>query len=307
VSAPTFPRMMRLLHAAVVLCVVAALAGCGGGATATSGDALTFEQLSQAAKASADATSGRFEFSFELDVPDTEKPFAFSGTGAFDATSNRAAISLDFSSFAELLGGLLGGFGAPQEAKVPDFGDPSLWQIEAVQDGELVYMRFPAVSSELPAGKSWVRMNADEAGGAQGFNFSQLQDATSNDPREMLEFLRAATGGIETVGREELRGVGTTHYRATVDMEEYEKLVPADKRSMAEDLLEQTALGEIPVDVWLDDHGLVRQVEMSFAATQPGANGTAEGSMRFELYDYGKVIDVDLPPADEVVDAAAVD
>jgi hypothetical protein len=306
VSAPTLSRMVRLFHAAAVLCTLAALAGCGGGTTVTSGDTLTFEQLSQAATTSAGATSGRFAFSFELDVPETEKPFAFSGTGAFDATSNRAAISLDFSSFADLLGGLLGGFGAAG-GKMPDFGDPSLWQIEAVQDGDVVYMRFPVVSSELPAGKSWVRMDAGEAGGAQGFNFSQLQDATSNDPRKMLEFLRAATGGIETVGREELRGVSTTHYRATVDMAEYEKLVPADQRSMTEDLLEQTALGEVPVDVWLDDHGLVRQVEMSFAATQPGTTETAEGSMRFELYDYGKAIDVELPPADEVVDASAVD
>lgn len=284
------------------------LGGCGAGTDAQvdGGQSISFEQLSQAAQSSADASSGRFSFSFEIDVPDTEKPFAFSGTGAFDAASDRAALSLDFSSFAELLSGFLGGFGS-LGTKTPDVSDPSLWQIEAVQDGDVAYLRFPAVSSQLPDGKSWIRTPADEGVRGQGFNFSQLQKTTSNDPRKMLEFLRAARGGIETVGREELRGASTTHYRATVDLTEYEKLVPADQRSMAAELLDQTGLSELPVDVWLDDDGLVRQVEMTFEAMHPDTNETAGGSMLFELYDYAETIDVELPPADEVVDASAVD
>jgi hypothetical protein len=304
--------LLRLAAVCVLLGSLAAAAGCGGGSgtSVTSGQPISFEQLSQAAASSADATSGRFGFSLEMTMPGTTKPFAFSGEGAFDASTDRAQLSFDFSSFAEMLGGLFSGFAGP-DAQAPDFGDPSAWKIEAVQDGDVMYMRFPAMSSELPAGKSWVRMDLGEAARAQGFDFSQLQDLTGNDPRKTLEFLRAASGGIETVGTEELRGVTTTHYRATVNLADYEKLVPPSEReelrSMMGEVIEQTGLDEIPVDVWLDAHGLVRQLEMSFSATQPGTTETVDAAMTFELYDYGKLVDIELPPAGQVVDAADVD
>jgi hypothetical protein len=306
--------MRRLLRLGVVLAVlgsVGALAGCGGGSesSVTGGEPISFEQLSQAAAASADATTGRFSFSLEMTMPGTAKPFAFAGDGAFDATANRAALSLDFSSFAELLGGMFAGLAGPS-ADAPDFGDPEAWEIEAVQDGDVMYMRFPAMDPQLPAGKSWVRMDLGEAARGQGFDFSELQELTDNDPRKMLEFLRAASDEIETVGTEELRGVSTTHYRATVNLADYDKLVPADKReelrSMFGEMVEQTGLGEMPVDVWLDDFGLVRRFDMSFAATQPGTTESVEASMTFELYDYGKAVDVQPPPAAEVVDASAL-
>jgi hypothetical protein len=314
VSLPTLERMTRLLRLGLLLAALGSagvLAGCGGGAesSVTGGEPISFEQLSQAAAASADATTGRFAFSLEMTIPGTAKPFAFSGDGAFDATSNRAALSLDFSSFAELLGGMFAGLAGPS-ADAPDFGDPDAWQIDAVQDGEVMYMRFPAMASELPAGKSWVRMDLGEAAQAQGFDFSELQELTNNDPRKMLEFLRAASDEIETVGTEKLRGVRATHYRATLNLSDYDRLVPADKReelrSMLGEMIEQTGLGEIPVDVWLDEFGLIRRLDMSFAATQPGTTESVDASMTFELYDYGKAVEVEPPPAAEVVDASAL-
>jgi hypothetical protein len=312
VSAPTLWKMRRLLRLGVVLAVLGlagALAGCGGGAsTTTSGEPISVEQLSQAAAASADATSGRFSFSLDMTVPGTTEPFAFSGEGAFDARANRAAISIDLSSVARVIGDMFPGLGASTDA--PDFGDPDVWQIDALQDGDVVYMRFPVLSSELPAGKSWVRLDVAQALEKQGFNLPELQELTGNDPRKMLDFLRAASDEIETIGTEELRGVRTTHYRATVNLADYDKLVPADKReelrSMFGEMIEQTGLGEIPVDVWLDDFGLVRRLDMSMTATQPGTAEFLDATMTFELFDYGKEVDVQPPPAAEVVDASAL-
>jgi hypothetical protein len=304
-------RFLRLSTTLALLVGVVVLAGCGGGGgTAVSGEPISFQQLSQAATSSADARSGRFAFSLEMSMPGAEKPFAFAGEGAFDASTDRAELSFDFSSFAELLGGLFAGFAGPG-TKAPDFGDPSAWQIEAVQDGDVVYMRFPAVSSELPAGKSWVRVAAGEKADLQGFDFSQLEDLAANDPRELLDVLRAAGGEIETVGTEDLRGTSTTHYRVTVNLAEYEKLVPASEReepdSMAGDLLEQSGLEELPVDIWLDGEGFVRKLGMSFSSEQPGTTEMVDGSMTFELWDYGETVDIELPPAAQVVDAATLD
>lgn len=306
-------RFLRLSSLVIVLGLAVALAGCGGGdgaSTAVSGEPISFEGLSKAATASSDAQSGRFSFSMEATMPGTSEPFAFSGEGAFDAVANRAALSFDFSSFAELLGGMFAGLAGPGAQDGPDFGDPSAWKIDAVQDGDVVYMRFPAIASELPDGKSWVRVDATDAASAHGFDFGQLQDLGGNDPRQALELLRAASKEIETVGAEELRGVQTTHYRATVDLAKYEQLVPAAEREktgeMVEGLLEQAGLAGFPVDVWVDGSGLVRRMEVSLAA-QPDGTEPVEANITFELWDYGEAVDVELPPADEVADASALD
>jgi hypothetical protein len=306
--------MRRLLRLGLVLAVlgsVSVLAACGSGSgsSVTAGEPISFEQLSQAAAASADASSGRYELSFEMTLPGTEEPFAFSGGGAFDTSTNRAAISLDLSSFGAFFAGMFSGLGAPP-ADAPDFGDADAWKIDVRQDGDVVYMRFPVLSPALPAGKSWVRMDVREALEGSGFDLAELRDLAGDDPRKSLDFLRAASGEIETVGTETLRGVDTTHYRATLNLADYEKLVPADQRedvrSILGDLIDQTGIGEIPVDVWLDEFGFVRKFDLSFTATQPGTTDSAEASMIFELYDYGKAVDVGPPPADEVVDASAL-
>jgi hypothetical protein len=304
-------RRLRLAAFLGLLGSLAVLGGCGGGSgTSVTGEPISFTQLSQAASTSADVSSGRFGFSMEMTMPGTTETFAFSGAGAFDTESNRSEFTFDFSSFAKLLGGLLTGLGAPAEG-APDFNDPSAWQIDAIQDGETMYMRFPALDSELPKGKSWVRMEAGAEAQAQGFDLSQFQPFTGDDRSKMLDVLQAASGEVETVGTEELHGVATTHYRATVDLAEYEKLVPAAQRdeagTMVEGMLEQLGSTELPVDVWLDEQGLVRQLEMSFSAAQPGTTESAEASVMFELYDYGEDVEVELPRADDVVDAATLD
>lgn len=301
--------MRRVLPVLLLAVLAGALgAGCGGEATVATPESISLRELSAAGRTSADATTGRFEFSLEMAFPGADEPFAFGGEGTFDATANRAALTMDLSGLASLFGGLFGGAGATTGA--PDFDDPSLWQIEAVQDGTVMYLRFPAVASELPAGKSWVRVDLREAGKLQGFDFSQLEQFTQNDPRQILDYLQAASGDVTTVGAEDVRGVGTTHYRATVDLLRYQQLVPAAKReelgSMLEDLVDESGIREVPVDVWVDAHGLVRRLTMAFSATQPGTSDTVQASMRFELYDYGKDVAIAIPSPSQVVDGSAL-
>ena len=99
---------------------------------------------------------------------------------------------------------------------LPDFDDPAGWKIDVVQDGTVGYVRFPALDGQLPAGKTWIRGDADGAS-TSGFDFGELEQFAKSDPRDVLGALRAVTSEVETVGSEQLRGVETTHYRATVD------------------------------------------------------------------------------------------
>jgi hypothetical protein len=205
------------------------------------------------------------------------------------------------SSFAKLLGGLFGATPAPDAR---DFDDPDAWRIDVVQVGDEAYVRFPAMADELPDGKSWVR--GDYRGvTAQGIDVDEL---TNVDPRELLRLLGAASGDVEVVGSEELRGADTTHYRATVDPAAYAKLAAGHEQvdALVDELLKQSGLGDVPVDVWLDATGLVRKVTVAVTAKPAGGTGDAGASVSFELWDYGEPVAIVAPPASEVVDAPAL-
>jgi len=69
----------------------------------------------------------------------------------------------------------------------------------------------------------------------------------------------------------------------------------------------------IPVDVWIDDQGRPRRVSQSLdlgqilgtdaARTLIGAAGlTGNESFTVDLFDYGKDVKVEAPPADKVVE-----
>jgi len=302
---------LRLNVALLAIACCFAVVGCGGGSsgTAVAGEPISFEELARSASSSADATSGRFGFEMTMSFAGADEPFSFSGEGAFDTLSKRASFSVDMSSLASLLGGLFAGLGGTSGAGAPDFDDPSGWKIDAIQDGTVGYVHFPALQSELPAGKSWIRADGGDLA-VQGFDFSELDQFTKTDPRELLDIMGSATGEIETVGMDELRGVETTHYRTILDSSDLGTYTLGDdgdqSSSLAGQLAAQAGLSEIPVDIWLDANGLVRKLTMAFSATQPGTSETSEISMSFELWDYGEAVEIELPPASEVVDASAV-
>jgi hypothetical protein len=304
---------LRLLAAALALAGGAVLAtGCGGGdasSSVVSGEPIGFEQLARSATTSANATSGRFSFDMSLTMPGADEPFALSGEGAFDEASERASFSVDMASFAQLLGGLVAGLAGPGAKDLPDFDDPAGWKIDVVQDGEVGYIRFPAVGEQLPDGKTWIRAKEGEKTAAGSFDFEEFEGIAKSDPRELLDALRAVSSEVETVGSEELRGAQTTHYRAIIDPAELSSLSPSassETETLVDQLTSQSGLGPIPVDVWLDGTGLVRKLVMAFEATDASTSQSSAVSLSFELWDYGEKVEIPLPPASEVVDASAV-
>jgi hypothetical protein len=308
---PTSSVMSLRLCGACLLAVLALVAaGCGGSSSPTAVlEPISFEQLAQSASTSADATSGRFSFDLSLTFPGGDEPFAFSGEGAFDEASGRASFAVDMSSFAKLLGGFVAGLGGANTSGLPDFDDRAGWRIDVVQDGTVGYVRFPALDGQLPAGKTWIRGDADSAS-TSGFDFGELEQFAKSDPRDVLGALRAVTSEVETVGSEQLRGVETTHYRATVDPAELAKLASGKDRAGTQSLVDrlstQAGFGSVPVDVWLDASGLVRKLSLSVEATEPSTSRSSEVSMSFELWDYGRAVDIELPPASQVVDASTL-
>jgi hypothetical protein len=262
--------------------------------------------LTGIAQKSSAADTARFALTLEMTMPGADQKLSFSAEGAFDTPAKRAQLTVDLSSFAELFksfGSSLGG------TVTGDLGDAKDWKLEAIQDGATAYIRFPLMAKQLPPGKTWIKGDARDLSSADAGQLSQFGSFAGTDPREAFGILKAVSGPIEVVGSEEIRGVETSHYRTTIDTARLEALVPADKRQSLGGLdqaAKQAGLTELPLDVWIDAEQRIAKLSVDLDAKQPGSDASVKASLVVELYDYGAPLDLELPPADQVVDAATL-
>lgn len=294
--------ILASLMAALALALAAVAAGCGGAST-TAPELTNFTQVAQK---SAAADTARFALTVDLTVPGAGEELSFSAEGGFDTPAGRAQLTVDLSSLAELfkslgpgLGDLFGG----------DPGDPADWTLEVIQDGETAYIRFPLIAKELPAGKTWIKGDAKDLAGADAGQLSQFGSFAGTDPRDIFSFLKGVSGSIETVGSEEVRGVETTRYRATLDAKKLEQLIPAGQRQTLGGLganAAQAGLNELPLEIWVDSEQRARKLSVDIDEKDPASGDQVKASLVVELYDYGKPLDLELPPADQVADAATL-
>jgi hypothetical protein len=311
---PTFSAMVRRLP--LLLLALVALApfavGCGGGQGSGGDVALpVLEDFEPVANATSNADSAKFEMTFAMEmqgVPGFDVPFEFSAAGAFDTPARKAQLTMDLGSFAELLGGLAGAFGG---GNAPDeLTDPSKWKLEMRLDGTVAYMRLPFMAGELPAGKEWVQVDLGKAAELQGVDLADIQSfAKGSDPRETLDYLRSVSGELTNMGTEDVRGVPTVHYFASVDWKK--ALARAASESGQQGILAQfqnmpNAVASLPVDVWVDAGNLVRRMTLGFSFAAPGQPGETKGSIEMELFDYGQPVEVEAPDAKDVVDALSL-
>jgi hypothetical protein len=243
-----------------------------------------------------------------MSLPGFGDGFGFTGEGAYDTAVGKTEMSLDLSAMLEMFRGLAEAFGGT--STMGDL-DPDDFRLDAVLDGLVMYMRMPFVADKIPGGKEWVKVDLRQAAAkVPGMDVDQLLQFTRNGPQSTLTYLEAVSGDIEVIGTEEVRGVDTTHHRATIDVRKYASLVPAAQReklsSLLDQLVEQTGLQTFPVDVWVGEDGLVRKLEMTMAMTQPGTTQSASASMTYEMFDYGEPVTITLPLPEDTADVSTL-
>lgn len=96
-------------------------------------------------------------------------------------------------------------------------------------------------------------------------------------PDSFLGVLRSASRTTERVGEHDVRGKPTVRYALAVDCERAEIL---------------NCEGTAAVDVWIDDQGLVRRIR----------HNDDSDVVILEFYDFGLPVEIDPPPADQVVE-----
>jgi hypothetical protein len=301
-TASVIARRSHALVAAVVVLAAVLAAGCGGAA----GVVPELSSFTNVAQTSAAADSASFSLEAKVTLPGFDKQLAFSAEGAFDTPAKRSQMSVDLSAVAELMRS----FGASLGATVTgDLGSPEDWKLDVIQDGDTAYVHFPLLAKQLPGGKTWVKGDARTLSSADTGQLKQFGSLAGTDPRGVFGLLKAVSGSIEAVGTDELRGVETSHYRAMIDIAKLEKLVPAAQRDSLGTIdqgARQAGLTEIPLEIWIDSDQRVRKLSVDVDAKQPGTSMSLKASLVVELYDYGKALALELPPADQVADAATL-
>jgi hypothetical protein len=251
--------------------------------------------LKEAARATGEVNSQKVSMTMKMAGVPLLGDIDMTVDGAFDNTTGQGTMELDLGDF---LGGFMG-------------GGKDAGHIEMILDGKTVYMKSPLFSELSGSDKEWLKADAADLEDGSG---GGLAPGMSGDPAKFLDFLKGASDGLDEVGREDVRGVSTTHLHAELDIAKLmEDASPADRTDLEESLGSLGADGtfdSIPADAWVDDQGYVRRFELVFDFSKLADGGTGSGSkmelagvtmtMTIELYDFNEPVEVQVPDAADV-------
>jgi hypothetical protein len=251
--------------------------------TAGGGSNASLASLQNSLSQTRDATKGRMEGMISItgsaDLPG--QTFTLPFTGAFDNEAGNFSFLMDMSFMAAQSG----------EVVPPEMAD-LLGEMEIRTIGDTSYIRFGLLAMFLGPDVEWVATSVEEGADATG----GLAGTTPSNPADFLEFFEEANGTVEELGRETLRGVETTHYLVTFDMEEL--LANATPEERAEIESQQLPLDELPMDLWISDDGLVHKYRIEVDGTKldvPQEEAFESMIMEFEMFDYGEDIVIEAP------------
>lgn len=206
-----------------------------------------------------------------------------------------------FDMFVDL--GAIGGGGAAQKIS-----------LEMISAGKHAYVKVPEDRRDQTNGKAWAKTTEAEL--TDIFN----RTGGTIDPQAFVDYLQKLDD-VEEVGREDVRGVSTRHFRGSMSLEELVAEVGTDKdaREAARKQFSSQGIERVPVEAWVDDEGRPRKIVTRLQGKAPApavasgagdeaGGGGDEGSgfsltNVLELYDYGTSESVDIPDDDDVYDA----
>lgn len=180
---------------------------------------------------------------------------------------------------------------------------------EVLLDGKVVFLKLGGALPGLGK-RPWVRIDLGTLKVGQGDGIEALRQLRANDPRAVINELRGVTGDAKKVGTETVRGVETTHYRATVDLDKAAAASPVSVRDDLTEVARQLGTPKLAVEAWLDADGRLRRLRytIDLADLDDGAPAKGAGTgmvvATLELFDFGTEVAVSPPPAAETTDLA---
>lgn len=269
------PFSKRLLEVAaglsVLLILVVVVAWMHGS------DEASFNPIAQAAARTQEQPGSRIALSGTYSLP-TGQTMTMHGHGVYNGRTGRSRSVIEIA--------------------VP--GPPGSIRMEGVGDKRLIYLRSKLLTAGLPPGDTWMAIQPG-LGGA-----GQTAIANNTGSEGQLEMLRATGGDVEDLGEAEVRGVATTRYAGSVDLSRYASHLAGEGKGTAAHEYEQLAKAmpaPIPVEAWLDDAGLVRQMRMVMPIPSENGGPGVKMDMTMAFFDFGAAPKIGLPADREAFDA----
>lgn len=281
-------RLMTLgLGIAAAASVAAGTAGCGSS---------SLDPVATAATISNAAPGYRMNLTMGITSASLPGGIRTTGTGSFTPAARTGQLTLAMN-----LGSI------PGVTKA--LGSSTLTMRELL-DRDVFYIKLPeALATRLPGGRPWLELNLAKAAASAGIPglSSLLDNPASSNPAQLLQYLKATSGGVKKVGTATINGRATTEYHATIDLSKVPGVVPAAQRSSAQQAItaieRMSKVRSIPVDVWIDAQHLVRQMTMQFTEQVANTGGTLGLAMKLDIPSYGAQPAPPFPPASQVTNA----
>jgi len=264
--------------------LVLVLAGCGSQAKTVEVKKQVPPSARKVLLASVQATtaakSARISMTISADGSDASA-FTTTADGVTDFTTGDSVMTMDFPALGSGPGGSI-------EARMVDGS---------------AYVKMPESLGGGMFGDKWLKMPG--IGDATGV----LPGLGQSDPSQFLAYLETVSAGVKRVGTETIRGVDTTHYEATLDLAKAidRAHVPESLRDDLGQIVEKHGASfTMPADVWVDNDGLARRVQLKLDLAQmagtDGETGLPVMTMSMDFYDFGVPVHVEAPPASEIAD-----
>ena len=274
---------LRVIAGGALAATPFALAACGGGGPSS-------KTLADAADKTIASSTFSANYDGSLKVTGQKAAISFKGSGVVDTRTHRARVSVDLSSLATESGAT---------------GDLGTFRGEEVVDstGDIVlYLRIPFYSRHLPASKPWLRIDYGKTLKEQGIAVNSL--TLDQDPGQYLEFLRAATGKVEKIGKQTVGGVQTTHYRGSLYILDFPAVLGGARKTAAEHVADRivqlTKRSTFPTEVWIDGDDRVRRMTFDYTIPANGSTPSVDYKLMLDYSQFGQDVSVGLPPTDEV-------
>ncbi|MHC3473682.1 LolA-like protein [Streptomyces sp. 7R007] len=171
--------------------------------------------------------------------------------------------------------------------------------MEARYLSDAYYARMGEKFARQTGGKHWIRYGYDDlarlGGGSGAYLKDQMRHTTPNQSVKLL----LASGDVQKVGEEKVRGQDTTHYAGTLDVADLAKRNSGLSAGQLADLkkqLTQAGVTTETVDIWVDDHDLlVKKIEK-------GEMSAGSYTQTAYYSDYGVKVLAAQPPAGDTED-----
>ncbi len=271
----------------------------GGAASGTLRSAVLGRALDRAEAMS----SARFEATITVGgQAGGDLPGAFTMTlaGAFDREADASEITMDVG---DLLSAATAGEADGAEAMAELFAGLLDEPLRMITIGDTSWVKWGLLAM-FGVDDAW--LESDAAGSSMAADFGV--GGGTDSPISLLEGLAEAEADVEIVGREDVRGVTTTHHRASLDVAALAERMSDEQRAAFEVELGASTEARYLLDLWIDDDDLLHRFELA-VDERGAADGAQVGEVGglavvYDLWDHGVDQGIAPPPADEVVTEA---